>query len=303
MFRPASRFTTSLLAVAFWLAGFGSSAIAAPASPPNFSPNPSARWFSYSRVYIPPSSGPGPVRPHPQHRLVSNDEFRATGAQTTFPMGDPDSPILLPWARDALRTHNALILSGKPAFSPTASCWPAGVTYFLLRPMTLPLYFVQAPDKVLLISAGFNDVRRIHLNAPHSPSLKPSWYGESVGHYEGDTLVVDTIGLNGRTFIDNFRTPHTEQLHVVERFRLTDGGETLEVNVYVEDPGAFTAPWRAIQRFRRFEELVARSAVGTLAVLATPDEGPLIEMVCAENPYSLMGMEAFPLPQTTIPDF
>jgi hypothetical protein len=69
-----------------------------------------------------------------------------------------------------------------------------------------------------------NDVRRIHLNVPHSANVKPSWYGESVGHYEGDTLVVDTIGLNDKTFVDNFRTPHSDKLHVVERYRLVEGG-------------------------------------------------------------------------------
>ena len=67
--------------------------------------------------------------------------------------------------------------------------------------------------------------RHVRLNQPHSVGLKPSWYGESVGHYEGNTLIVDTIGLNDRTFVDSFRTPHTSQLHVVERFRITDGGK------------------------------------------------------------------------------
>ena len=69
-------------------------------------------------------------------------------------------------------------------------------------------------------------LRRVYLNEPHSANPKPSWYGESVGHYEnGDTLVVDTIGMNDRTYVDNYRTPHTTQLHVVERFKLVDGGD------------------------------------------------------------------------------
>jgi hypothetical protein len=60
--------------------------------------------------------------------------------------------------------------------------------------------------------AGDQQVRRVWMNVPHTANPKPSWYGESVGHYEGDSLVVDTIGLNDRTFLDNFRTPHTEKL-------------------------------------------------------------------------------------------
>jgi hypothetical protein len=75
--------------------------------------------------------------------------------------------------------------------------------------------------------------------------------GESVGHYEGDTLVVDTIGFNDRTFVDSYRTPHTDKLHVVERFRLIDGGNTLEVAVTVEDPGAFHQPWSATRNRHR----------------------------------------------------
>jgi len=133
--------------------------------------------------------------------------------------------------------------------------------------------------------------------------LKPSWYGESIGHYEGDTLVVDTIGLNDKTFVDGFDTPHTTQLHVVERWHMIDGGRTLEVNVHVEDPGAFTTPWNASQRYRRFEQTVASASVANLPMLATPDVGPLNEAICAENPNSLMGLGTLPVPQTTKPDF
>ena len=98
------------------------------------------------------------------------------------------------------------------------------------------------------------------------------------GRYEGDTLeVVDTIGLNTRTYVDNFRTPHTDQLHVVERFRMVDDGRTMEVQVYVEDfLGAFTTPWNAIQRYRRID------ANHTENDTRVP-RGPLEEMVCAEN--------------------
>jgi hypothetical protein len=71
---------------------------------------------------------------------------------------------------------------------------------------------------------------------------------ESVGHYEGDMLVVDTIGLNDKTFVDNFRTPHTEKPHVVERFRLVDGGKAMQVDITFDDPDAFNAPWSVLQR-------------------------------------------------------
>jgi hypothetical protein len=104
-----------------------------------------------------------------------------------------------------------------------------------------------------MIHSGNEEVRRIYLDVPHSANPKPSWYGESVGHYEGDTLVIDTIGMNDKTFVDNYRTPHTEKLHVVERWKLIDDGKMLEVNIKVEDPDTFNDPWSAIQRYRRVQ--------------------------------------------------
>jgi hypothetical protein len=136
-------------------------------------------------------------------------------------------------------------------FTPKERCWPIGVPGFLLYPVT-PVYFLQTPEKVVMIWEEDHMARRIYLTDRHSPNVKPSWFGESIGHYEnGDTLVVDTIGLNTRTFVDSYRTPHTQRLHVVERFRIVDSGKALEVNVRVEDPGAFTMPWNAMQRYRR----------------------------------------------------
>src|SRR6266566_3042773 len=264
MSRHAATFTGIFLAGAAYLAG-SASALAAGASPPNFAPNPSAGWFAYTREFIPPASGAGPVRQDPAYPLVSNDEFRATGRQPTFPIGDSRNPILQPWAADAIKKRNALILSGTPVFSLHASCWPVGVTAFLLLPMTQPMYIVQGPKEVVLILQSFNDVRRIYLADKHSENVKPSWYGESVGHYEGGTLVVDTIGLNDRTFVDNYRTPHTSQIHVVERFSLIEDGKVLQVSVTVDDPGAFNMPWSAIQRYRRVQR------------------APMEEQPCAEN--------------------
>jgi hypothetical protein len=112
-----------------------------------------------------------------------------------------------------------------------------------------------------MINVGNQEVRHIYLDVPHSVSPKPSWYGE---RYERDTLVIDTVGLNDRTTIDNFQTPHSEQLHVAERWKMTDGGKTLEVYVQIEDPQAFYEPWRAIQRYRHVEM-------------------PYIEKICMEN--------------------
>ena len=126
-------------------------------------------------------------------------------------------------------------------------------------------------------------VRRIRLDVPHSPNAKPSWYGESVGRYEGDTLVVDTIGFNGKTFVDSYRTPHTDKLHVVERIRLINVGNTLEVAFTVDDPGAYYQPWSGTRNRHR---------------TARPDSRP-VEFECPEanDDYFDIGLEPVPTAQ------
>jgi hypothetical protein len=293
-----------VLAGAISLAASFSFSAVAQGMPPNFAPNPNVGWFAYNRLFIPPPSGPGPVRQDRSHPYVTNDEFRVTGRQPTERLADLDNPILQPWAKEVIRQRNAQVLAGKLVVSPSGSCWPKGVTGFLLSPMTQPMYFIQGQRDVALILTSFNEVRHIYLADKHSDNVKISWYGESIGHYERDTLVVDTIGLDDRTLVDGFGTPHTKQLHVIERFHLIEDGKVLEANIHVEDPGAFTMPWDAIQRFRQYEAAVAKVPVERLLQLASAPEGPLVEMSCADNPNSFFpGTDALPLPQTVAPDF
>ena len=301
--RHAGELTRGILAGAMCLAATMSLAQTAVGAPPDFAPNPSAAWFSYSREFMPPPSGPGPVAALPGHRHVSNDEFRLTGKQATFALGDPDSPILKPWAAEKVRQRNAILLSGKPLFSPHASCWPIGVPNFLNEPMTRPMYFVQGPKEVVMILTSFSDVRHVPLTDHHSANVKPTWYGDSIGRYEGDSLVIDTIGIDDRTEIDGYGTPHTKDLQVIERLHLIKGGEELQADFHIEDPGAFTTPWNAIQRYRKYEATVAKMPIGAVPVLATPEEGPLTEAICAENPKSFLGLPAMPIPQAAKPDF
>ena len=94
---------------------------------------------------------------------------------------------------------------------------------------------------------------------PHSQNLKPSWYGESVGRYEGDSLLIDTIGQTTQTFLDNYRTPHSDKLHVTERYHLIDGGKAMQADVVIEDPAAFIQPLRVIHRWRRVQGTIVES--------------------------------------------
>ena len=303
MFRYSGRFTGAL-ASAVCLAGNLSFSAMAQSTPPNFAPDSSIGWYAYNRQFISPASGPGPVQQDPERPYVSNDEFRVTGRQPTEQLADLNNPILQPWARDVVRNRNALVLAGKPANPPHASCWPVGVPGFLLRPMTEPMYFVQTPKEVVMILSSKQEIRHIYLTDRHSPNVKTSWYGESIGRYEGDALVVDTIGIDERTWVDGFGTPHTKQLHVVERFRLIEDGKVVEANVRVEDAGAFTMPWSGVQRFRQYEAAVRKVPIERLAQLASVPEGPLKEMICADNPNSFFpGMGSKPIPQTVVPDF
>jgi hypothetical protein len=288
----------------FLAQGLNHAAMAQSAARPDFAPNAGIGWFSYNRVFIPPASGAGPVQQDPARPYVTNDEFRVTGRQPTEQFADLSAPILQPWAREVVRKRNERVLAKKPANAPYASCWPAGVTAFLLRPMTEAMYFIQAPKEVVMILSSKQEIRHIHLTDKHSPNVKVSWFGESIGHYEGDSLVIDTIGLDDRTWIDGFGTPHTTQLHVVERLHLIEDGKVLQANVHVEDPGAFTMPWDAIQLYRQYEAAVRKMPIERLAQLASAPEGPLQEMVCADNPNSFFpSADALPIPQAKTPDF
>ena len=235
------------------LGAVAASAAIAADSPPDFAPNPSVGWVATGARYLPPPSGPGPVGPARGRRQSANNEVRETGAQALFAIGDLDAPILQPWARAKMKERNDRILAGGTGFSGQASCWPIGTPGFLLYPVQ-PVYFVQTPKEIVMIWQADHQLRHVYLNVPHSANPKPSWYGESVGHYEGDTLVIDTIGLNDKTVVDIYRTPHTDKLHVVERWHVIDNGQTMEAVFTVDDPGSFYQPWTAKRRYRRIDQ-------------------------------------------------
>jgi len=239
-------------------------------------------WFEDGDDFLAPVSGPGPVFSDPKHPYRSNQ----SGVQPTYRVADLSNPILKPWVKDALKKANDRALSGAVPFNPRERCWPAGVPAFEVYTRVRPVYFVQGHDEVLIVNEGDAQVRHIYLNASHTKKPKPSWYGESIGHYEGnDTLVVDTIGISDKTFVDNYLTPHTDQLHVVERFTLGGDGRTLNVTVSVDDPGAFTQKWSARQ------------------VYHLEFQGPWDESPCADNNTNYFGFDVSPLPEAAKADF
>jgi len=268
---------------------------------PDFAPNPGVSWLLNPNGFQRSGPGAGPIGVDPAHPGVGNDEFRRTGRQVMLPLADLSNPILQPWARDALKKRNDLILAGK-APSLGIDCRPIGGAAFLIRTPNQPYFFVQAPDRVVIINQDDHQFRHVYLTAAHSPNLKPSWSGESIGHYEGDELVVDTIGIAAAP-MDRFFTPHTDQIHMIERFRLDTKADRLNVRVHVEDPGAFTMPWDANLSYQRVEPGRAERVLPPgLNSGATP-AGPLIEKSCAENPFSYFGGDSPPVPRADRADF
>jgi hypothetical protein len=251
---------------------------------PNFNPDGLTGWTAdrpASDDFLPPLSGPGPVLSDPKHPYTPNGD----GRQPTYRVADLTNPILKPWVIEQMKKANDEVLAGKVPFIARERCWPGGVPGMDIYNRGQPLHFLQTPKEVVLINELYASTRHIYMNVPHTTNPKPSWYGESVGHYEGDELVVDTIGLNDKTFVDNYRTPHTTRLHVVERFKMLDGGKTLEVTIWVEDPGAFNMPWSARQTWRRMQA------------------GQLIEDYCEPNNDFFFGYNVAPLPHDDTPDF
>jgi len=246
--------------------------------PPDFSAN-KAGWVSVGGEWTPLPGSPPPVKQDPAHRYVPNN----VGGQPTFRIADIDNPNLTQFAKDSLKKTNDEVLAGKPMWSRSARCWATGPA-FLLTPAQ-PMFFIQTPEQVRMLAQHDGDVRRVYMNVSHSANLKPSWYGESVGRYEGDTLVMDTVGFNDRTFVDNFRTPHSEKLHLVERLRLVEGGAFLEAEVLIDDPAVFLKPLQVTKRSRRVEATLAewRCAAGEM-----------------NNPFA---HDAEPLPAAEKPDF
>ncbi|HEX5281377.1 MAG TPA: hypothetical protein VFW28_14965 [Micropepsaceae bacterium] len=301
--------TQGVVRILYGLAGAAISltvAVAAEhAAPPDFAPNPGVSWLADPGGFKPPAGGAGPVQDDPTHPTITNDDYRLTGKQPTFPVADLSNPILQPWARDVLRRHNEQIFAGKSGLGPRQSCWPVGTPALLIVGVFRPIYIIQSKREVLMTWQLDHQYRHVYLDVPHSRTVKPSWFGESVGHYEGDALVVDTIGISAKAVMDDYLTPHTDKLHVVERYRMTNNGRDMEVQLQVEDPGAFTMPWNAVQYFHRLEPGISEN---TLAVQNDPTTGrsvagPLQEESCAENAKPLFTDQELPIPQANTPDF
>ena len=257
--------------------------------------HPALPWFE------PLPSGPRPVTNRSRKNGVSNyDQL----------VGDYTNPVLKKQTAEIVKNFGELSLKGITFPSPANQCWPEPVPYIYKN---FAMLIFQQPDRITIIYDQDHEVRHVRLNEPHPAEVTPSWYGDSVARYEGDTLVIDTVGTKtNRPFamIDLYGTPYTEKLHVVERYRLLDyedakeglerdakenqqppvgidrsyRGKHLQIHFTVEDEGVFTTPWSATITYGRGST-----------------EWP--ETVCAENTQEYYNHKESDVPRADKPDF
>jgi len=157
-----------------------------------------------------------------------------------------DEPTMTAWGLEKFKAakpnvgpHAVTIAESN---DPTVNCFPPGVPkIYLMR--GAPLEILQEPGRVVMYFEYDHFVREIFTDGrQHTPDLNPTWMGEAIGKWDGDTLVVDTIGFNDKTWLDYSGHPHSDALHVVERIRRLDH-TTLVNDITIEDPKAYTKPW------------------------------------------------------------
>jgi len=275
-----------------------------------------------------PLSGPGPVTNRSQRTQIFDVDGRPR-SPATKPLlvdhpnqlvGDYTNPILKSDAARIVRKHGELELGGKGYPTPLTECWPTGVPFIFEN---IAMQILQRPDKITIIYAWDHEVRHVRMDRLHPAQVTPSWYGDSVGHYEGDTLVIDTVAIKTNrpvAMLDLYGTPYTKALHVVESYRLLDydatkdavervagknfrlppsaievdvdpnyKGKGLQLQFTVEDEGVFTTSWSATITYRR--------GTNSLGI----DEW--VETVCAENPHLYYAGRDVDLPTAAKPDF
>ena len=271
-------------------------------------PDFSGLWGRDSLHLELPLSGPGPI--------VNLSHTPAGTMDMNKLVGDYNSPILKPEAAAILKDRGERSLRGESVPNPHEQCRPEPPP--LLFAVQFAFEMLQEKDKVTLLYSHDNKVRHVRLNVPHPAKVTPSGQGDSVGHYEGDTLVIDTVGIKPSPIsaLDWYGTPHSDALHVVERYRLIDQdaakaaaarhdqqyrtgprpnpngialdpdykGKGLQIELTVEDPGMFTMPWKALVTYQRAL-------------------GELWEMSCAENHYEYYSGHDAAIPRADKPDF
>ena len=271
-------------------------------------PDFSGLWGRNAFDLEPLPSGPQPL---------TNLKRRPDGTGNFLQLvGDYTNPILKPEAAEVVKQRGEVSISGRNFPDPSNQCGAYNPPYTFT--MQLGFQMLQRPDSVTILYNQDDQVRRIRMNAQHPANLKPSAMGDSIGRYEGDTLIVDTVGIavNKLSMTDHYGSPNSPALHVVERYRLIDdaaakaaqerqekfigrvgggdapiavpldnsAGKGLQVELTVEDPNVFTTSWSALVTYRK------RALNWS-------------EQVCADNHVEHYKDEWQALPRADKPDF
>jgi hypothetical protein len=281
----------------------------AAAAPTGTSTNGAASLPNFSGVWAHTSiTGFEPLASGPTS--LTNLSRRGITSDNRQLVGDYRNPILKPETAAIVKKHGEISLAGIGYPTPRNQCWPGGLPFVFT---TTAIQVLQQPDEITFLYYEDHEVRHVRMNQPHPAKVTPSWYGDSVGHFEGDTLVIDTVGIKIGPYamIDWYGTPHTPALHVVERYRLLDydrakeglerdakenfqvaldtidpnyKGKHLQLEFTVEDEGVFTTPWTATMTYR-------------------PQVTAWEESICAENPYKYGTEKDVAIPAADKPDF
>jgi hypothetical protein len=277
-------------------------AVGAPANSGSSIPDFSGVWsHPWLPGYEPLASGPTSLVNRSRRNGVSN---------VLQLVGDYTNPILKPEAAATVKRFGEMSIAHYGFHNPRNQCWPNGLPFIL---SSNGMQMFQRPDMITMIYQTDHQIRHVRMNAQHPANVTPSWYGDSVGHYEGDTLVIDTVGIKPGPFamIDWFGTPQTPALHVIERYRMLDyseakegldrankenalpqpaavdlsyRGKHLQLTFTVEDPNVFTTKWSATVTYGK----------------------PVVqwaEQVCAENPRKYGTEDDAQVPTAKTPDF
>jgi len=267
-------------------------------APPDFT----GLWARNAFNLDAPQSGPGPVANKMRHPDGRPDMSKM--------VGDYTNPILKPEAADIVKKRGEISLAGAAFPDPSNQCLPYSPVFLAANNQELQI--VQQKNEITILYMFDHQVRRVRLDERHPSKPVPSWYGDSVGHFEGDTLVVDTIGVKvgPLSMVDMYGTPHSEALHVIERYHFidseaakkilpdrplgyngdgvsidaNDNSRGLQLQLTVEDPGVFTMPWTASVTYRH---------AGS----------EWVERVCAENTREYYANRDTAIPTQNTPDF
>lgn len=172
--------------------------------------------------------------------------------QTFIPALKTDQGSLPPLRPEAKKVYDQRVAdraAGRNVHDPIDACLPHGVPRLMYAPY--PFLLLQANGQLDMVQEANHTTRLIYIDQPPVDSDDPKWLGDSAGHWEGNTLVVDTINNDHRTWLDKAGLPHSDAMKVTERFSLSDGGKVLTDAITIDDPMTYTAPWTTTVRFNR----------------------------------------------------